>query len=445
MLTGTTPEMRDTVHWYLDMWSVSETLRTWIESKKKTWRASVIADTLEKVLPAIRFEGAHEARYKELKADAATPQEQIRPGQAAGAAVRTTRPTWSGAGRRWRRRGSNRCWPTSGPTDRSPGTSPGASRCPTSTPTWPGKTLYVWPDSLIAPIAFTQVALAEKGLDPESWEDYWKHPEARVTQFLGQDNVFFYVLMQGAMWLGTQDDPNRMPMQGELQLTDIVSAFHLMVAGEKMSKSRGNFYSGDQLLDEKGYSADQIRYYLALLGLSDKSSDFDFAKLDERNKFLAGPLNAAFERPISAAHSKFEGRVPEGVLLDGVVKDTVRMVQRYVKSMERSDYPNLLFEVENYARIVNSLFTQYKPHDDRHPEEGRRNALYSAFYVLKNLMIMLYPFVPQTMDRLRESLRLPPTVFRIDELGVPIPAGHAVGPKQEYFPVPPGLEAERSE
>ena len=83
------------------------------------------------------------------------------------------------------------------------------------------------------------------------------------------------------------------------------------------------------------------------------------------------------------------------------------MVQRYVKSMDRSDYPNLLFEVENYARIINSLFAQYKPHDDRHPEEGRRNALFSAFYVLKNLMIMLYPFVPQTMDRLRDSLRLP--------------------------------------
>jgi hypothetical protein len=44
-------------------------------------------------------------------------------------------------------------------------------------------------------------------------------------------------------------------------------------------------------------------------------------------------------------------------------------------------------------------------------------------------MIMLYPFVPGTMDRLRESLRLPPTVFRIDELGIAIPAGHAIGPK----------------
>jgi methionyl-tRNA synthetase len=241
------------------------------------------------------------------------------------------------------------------------------------------------------------------------------------------------------MWLGTQPDPHRLPLPGELQLTDVVAAFHLLVNGQKMSKTLGNYFTGDQML-EKGYSADQIRYYVALLGLGDNSSDFDFGKFEERNKFLAGPLNAAFERPISAVHSKFGGRVPEGVLLDNVVSDTVRIVQRYVRSMDRADYPNLLFEIENYARVINSLFTQYKPHDDRHPEEGRRNGLYSAFYVLKNLMIMLYPFVPETMERLRQSLRLPETVFRVDELGVPIPAGHEIGPKQSYFPVPAGME-----
>jgi len=231
-------------------------------------------------------------------------------------------------------------------------------------------------------------------------------------------------------------------VKGELQLTDIVGACHLMVSGEKMSKSRGNFYTGDQLLDDKGYSADQIRYYMALLGLSEKPSDFDFVKLDERNRFLAGPMNAAFERPISAAHSKFDGKVPDGKLLGTIVPDTVRIVQRYVKAMDRADFPSLLFEIENYARTVNSLFTQYKPHDDRHPEESRRDALFTSFYVLKNLMIMLYPFVPMTMDRLRESLRLPEAVFRIDELGVPIPGGHTLGHKQPYFPIPPDL-AER--
>lgn len=94
----------------------------------------------------------------------------------------------------------------------------------------------------------------------------------------------------------------------------------------------------------------------------------------------------------------------------------------------------MLFEVENYARTINSLFTQYKPHDDRYPAAQRADALYSSFYVLKTLMILLYPFVPETMDRLRQSLRLPPSVFTVDELGTPIPAGHEIGQKLPYFP-----------
>ena len=51
------------------------------------------------------------------------------------------------------------------------------------------------------------------------------------ADFIGQDNVYFYVVMQGALWLGTQDDPHRLPVAGELQLTDIVGAFHLLVGG----------------------------------------------------------------------------------------------------------------------------------------------------------------------------------------------------------------------
>jgi methionyl-tRNA synthetase len=439
-LTDATPEMRDTVHWYLDMWSVSETLRVWIEGKKKTWRPSIIADTLDKVLPSLRFDGEHEPRYKELKASLPAHKSKYAPGKKVVLQfgnkpdLEVARPLLAKEGipssiaDEWAHRSITRDIAWGVPV-------------PDIDPDLAGKTLYVWPDSLIAPISFSQVALKEKGLDPATHVEYWRDPQARVIQFLGQDNVFFYVLMQGAMWLGTQADPHRLPVAGELQLTDVMSVFHLLVNGQKMSKTLGNYFTGEQMLDDKGYEADQVRYYLALLGLGEKSSDFDFAKFDERNKFLAGPMNAAFERPISAAHSKFEGRVPEGVLLDDVVADTVRIVQRYVRSMDRADYPNLLFEIENYARIVNSLFTRFKPHDDRHPEEGRRNGLYSAFYVLKNLMIMLHPFVPGTMDRLRESLRLPPSVFRLDELGVPIPAGHAIGPKQAYFPVPAGHPA----
>jgi methionyl-tRNA synthetase len=54
--------------------------------------------------------------------------------------------------------------------------------------------------------------------------------------------------------------------------------------------------------------------------------------------------------------------------------------------------------------------------------------------VLKSLMIMLYPFVPETMERLRVSLNLPEDVWSIDQLGTPIPAGHEIGAKGTYFP-----------
>jgi methionyl-tRNA synthetase len=435
------PVMKETVHWWLDMWKVSEVLRVWIQSKEGVWRKPVLAEVLGTVLPTLSFDATLEPKYKEIKAQLPKHKPRYAPGKKIALQFESKDDMAKGQAELkshgietilvdgWAHRSITRdvSWGIPLPVDLDPDMA--------------GKTLYVWPDSLIAPISFTQVALQESGRDPAKYAEFWRNPNSRVYQFLGQDNVFFYVIMQGALWLGTQDDPMRLPQSGELQLTDVFGCFHLQVNGEKMSKSRGNFYSGDQLLDEKGYTADQIRYFLATLSLPEKASNFDFAALDERNKFLAGPMNAAFEKPISAVHSKFGGKVPEGVLNEKVVAETLQVARRYVKAMDRSEYSNLLGAIENYARSINSMFTQFKPHDDRFPEEARKNALYTCFYVLKNIMIMLYPFVPETMDRLRQSLKLPPEVFTIDELGKPIPGGHEIGPKLQYFPAVAGAES----
>jgi len=433
-LSNATPELRDTTHWFLDMAAVAEPLRVWIESKKKSWRQAVVTEVHGTVLPAVRFAKEHEDAVKALKAELPKHKKMYWPGKqvvlqfanaelmAAGRAVLDAHGIPYVLNDEWGHRSITRdvSWGVPVPADMDPELA--------------GKTLYVWPDSLIAPISFTQVALEERGEDPSGADAFWKDPEARVYQFLGQDNVYFYVLMQGAMWLGTQSDPQRLPVDGELQLTDVFSNFHLQLEGAKMSKSLGNFVTADELLLERGYTADQIRYYLAVLGLSRKQSNFEFASLDERNAFLTGPMNAAFERPISAAHSKFDGKVPEGELMDKAVQATEKMVQRYVGAMQKAEYHSMIFDLENYARTINSLFTQYKPHDDRHPEDERRDALYTSFYVLKSLMIMLYPFTPHTMERLREALRLPVSVWTIDQLGTPIPAGHEVGENVTYFP-----------
>lgn len=433
-LSDAVPELRDTVHLWLNMWSVSEVLREWVQSKKGKWRIPVYNEVINTLLPALSFDNIHEPLYKELKASLPKHTGKYAPGKkiacqfesktdlAVGRELLAKAGIPSAEVNSWAYRSVTRdvTWGIPIPTDIDPEMA--------------GKTLYVWPDSLIAPVAFTQVALKEKGRNPEEVKDFWNDPEANVYQFLGQDNVFFYTVMQGAMWVGSQSDVTRMPVKGELQLTDIFGCFHLQVDGDKMSKSKGNFYTGDQLLDEKGYSNDQVRYYLAMLGLPEKASNFEFAALDERNKFLAGPMNAAFEKPISACNSKFGGKVPDGKLMEKVVSETHKIVQRYLKAMPRAEYGQLLFAIENYARQINSLFTQFKPHDDRAPEAERIDALYSCFFVLKNIMIMLHPFVPETMDRLRVSLRLGPEVFTVEQLATPIPAGHVIGEKGEYFP-----------
>ena len=433
-ISDATPELRETDHWWLDMWSLTDPLIEWIESRKKLWRKGVYNEVINTVLPVCSFTKEREEDYKAIKSDLPKHKARYAPGKRVALQfmnlkeLKAGRQSLTDAGIEtelkdgWAYRSITRdvSWGIPLPTELDPEMA--------------DKTLYVWPDSLIAPIAFTQVALKNKGLSPDSYKDYWTAPDSRVFQFLGQDNVFFYVLMQGALWLGSQKETNRQPVEGEKQLTDIFGCFHLQINGEKMSKSTGNFFTGDQLLDEMAADPDQVRYYLALLSLPEKRSNFDVDHFAERNRFLAGPMNAAFEKPLSACLKKFGGIVPEGKLLEKAQKETYKIVQKYVRQMERAEYSTLLYAIENYVRQINSLFAQHKPHDDRFPEEQRADALYTCFYILKNIMIMLHPFAPATMDRLRKSMNLPEDVLSVDELGKPVAAGHKVSEMLEFFP-----------
>lgn len=437
-ISDAVPVLKDTAHWWLNMWKVADPLKTWIESRQKNWRSAVVQEVINTVLIGCRFENSYEDKYKSIKDTLPKHKSRYVPGKKVECLFDNKTDLANALGvfeeqgiptvvtDKWGYRPITRdvSWGIPVPEELDP--------------EMKGKTLYVWPDSLIAPIIFTQVALKQSGRDIDQYKEFWCEPEASVVQFLGQDNVFFYVIMQGAMWLGQKAEPQKLPTKGDLCMTEILSVYHLMVNGEKMSKSKGNFYSGDQLLD-MGYSPDQIRYYLATLSLPVKASNFDFAHFAERNKFLAGPMNAAFEKPISACISKFNGQVPEGKLIGKAEAETLKLVQMYLRSMQKGDYPVLLGQIENYARQINSLFTQFKPHDDRAPESERIDALFTCFYVLKNLMIMLAPFAPVTMNELRLTLNLPESAFRADELGTAVPAGHAISPKRTYFPTVEGV------
>ena len=433
-LSSATPELKETAHLWFDMWKVSETIREWVKTKKSSWRKGVFTESYSTVLPSISFNREHEDKYKSLKGQLAKHKSRYAPGKKqvlqfedklgmdgaieilAGVGIATELVDG------WAHRSITRDvnWGIHVPADIDP--------------ELVEKTLYVWPDSLLAPVSFTKQALTKKGQSPDTFKDYWCDPEAKIYQFLGQDNVYFYVVMQCAMWISMQEDIGKPPAKGDLQFTEVFGCHHLQINGNKMSKSTGNFFTGDELIHDNKYDADQIRYFLATLDLINNSSNFSIEALEERNKFLAGPMNAAFEKPISACHSKFGSVIPKGEIHEKIAVESPKIIQRYLGAMPKANYIVMLGAIENYARLINSQFSQFKPHDDRFPEEERNNALYSSFAVLKNIMIMLYPFVPNTMNRLRESLNLPESVFSVEELGRPIAAGHKIGEQGVYFP-----------
>lgn len=434
MISDGVPELRSTKHWLLDMWQMSDQLKTWIESRSKAWRKFALSEALGTVTPCLKLSKDFEEVFKKIKDDLPKHKSRFAPGKliivqfnslgelAEGKEVLAKAGAESSNYDSWAYRSITRdvSW--------------GVPVPPEIDPTMKDKTFYVWSESLVAPISFTKTAIAEKNLTNQKVEDYWMNPKGKIAQFIGIDNIFFYSVMQGAMWFGTQKDKSRLPIEGELQLTDIYPVYHLNVNDQKMSKSTGNFYTAEELIHDKGYTSDQVRYFLSILSLYKKPSNFDFEMFDDRNKFLSGPMNAAFEKPISAAIKKFNGIVPEGELVPKVAAETKKIIQVYMNSMGKAQYSDLLYLIENYARLINKIFKNFKPHDDRHDQQERQNGLYSSFFILKNLVIMLHPFVPETIDKLRCSLNLPENVYNIDELGKPISAGHKVGELQEFFP-----------
>ena len=73
--------MKDTDHWHLDMWQVVDSLKPWIESKKKSWRKNVFLETLNTVIPSFMFSNKFEDVFKSSKEELPKHKSRYAPGK----------------------------------------------------------------------------------------------------------------------------------------------------------------------------------------------------------------------------------------------------------------------------------------------------------------------------------------------------------------------------
>lgn len=68
----------------------------------------------------------------------------------------------------------------------------------------PGKRIYVWYDAVIGYLSASKEWAAASG-DPEHWRNWWQNDQARHVYFIGKDNIPFHALFWPAQLLGVGD------------------------------------------------------------------------------------------------------------------------------------------------------------------------------------------------------------------------------------------------
>jgi methionyl-tRNA synthetase len=140
-ICGTTPELRETVHWYLDLLKLrDERIGAWFQ--ERTWKPNVAA-----FVTGLLDEVRERTITRDMKWGVQIPP-QLAEGEE-------------------------------------------------------GKVLYVWFDAPIGYVSFTREWADAQGT-PDAWKDWWRSEDTRLVHFIGKDNISFHCLLFPAMLYGVK-------------------------------------------------------------------------------------------------------------------------------------------------------------------------------------------------------------------------------------------------
>ncbi|GAB4450851.1 MAG: methionine--tRNA ligase [Anaerolineae bacterium] len=108
---------------------------------------------------------------------------------------------------------------------------------PVPLPGWEQKRLYVWFEAVMGYFT-ASVEWAHNAGQPDAWKQWWYNPEAKIYNFIGKDNIPFHTIIWQAELLGVdgiyEDDPSRhlnLPY-------DVPANEFMNIEGAQFSKSR---------------------------------------------------------------------------------------------------------------------------------------------------------------------------------------------------------------
>ncbi len=280
-------------------------------------------------------------------------------------------------------------------------------------------TLWVWPESLWAPISFTQAVLENRGKSREDWKKFWCSKDAQVYQFIGADNIYFYGVAEMGMFLGMREGENTVDVpDGELQLPVLCANNHILFLDKKASSSGAvKPPMAADLLDY--YTAEQLRMHFLGLGLGQRSVSFmpkpynPEAKPEDPDPvvkdgfLLSNVFNRIIRTCFYTTQKYFDGVMPVGKVDESILADAEKAVLDYERYMYRFEFHQATYVLDSYIRKASKYMAKALGDADKADDnELRRAALINVFHTIRTAAVLLHPMAPKGTEMILEYLQL---------------------------------------
>ena len=256
------------------------------------------------------------------------------------------------------------------------------------------KVLYGWFDNHICYISSTLLFLENKNINGK---EFWNN--SIIYHFIGKDIVYHHYLFLSAMRLAINEEyklPEFIPTRG-----------HLMLQGEKFSKSRGWYIGLREFLDE--FPADYLRFYLARItpfNQSDVNFDWEDFAVKINNELVANVGNF-IHRILSFIESNYDCTVPEPKEYNKEDHEFLNKIrnanENVTKHLEKNEIDKGITSILNFSDYCNQYFQKREPWKN---EENKNTTLYLSINAVLSLSILLFPYIPFSIEKLLTNLNI---------------------------------------
>lgn len=261
------------------------------------------------------------------------------------------------------------------------------------------KRIYVWFEAVMGYLSTGCYVAEQKGINFDKFISN-DNKNLRTYYIHGKDNIPFHTTIFPALMLAMKDN-YRLPDY-------IVSSAYVNLNDEKMSKSKGNLISVNELLEQ--FERDTIRFYFSFKGpeVNDMNCSLEDI-IQTHNKYLVGMLGNFVNRNLSFINKKFDGVIKEAKVDEEIIKATEDAYKSIGEAFEKAEIKNATTQIMDYISLANKYYDSNEPWVKAKEEDltAFNNVTYTCLYMMANMANLIAPVMMDGSKRIKEMLNLP--------------------------------------